>query len=191
MVTLSSYDFVRGEPPIISVSGITLTARYKLRAKFHIPAYGNSWQATDLWNNDGMRLDNMPENGTWTVDLYAILYDDTAGTFSTTPFNTVTVTISDASVTQQCQQFPLSSTCCVCGGFQDPDHEDESRCAPPATKRDCERPAQPQAECGEHNFTVEYHPGETPPFTITSILYDSLCDVILDEDGNSITTTVG
>ena len=115
MVTLSSYDFVRGQSPTITSSGITLTDRYQLRAKFHVPAYGNAWQATDLWNNDGLHLENLPENGTWTVDLYAVLYDDTDGTRSTTPFNTVTVTISDASVTQQCQQFPLSSTCCVCG----------------------------------------------------------------------------
>lgn len=188
-VTLDSYTFTPSTPPKISSSGITLTPRYRLRAKFHVPP-GNDWQATDLFNNTGLRLDNLPVNGSWTVDLYAILYDDTTGTLSTTAFNTVTVTIAADSETAQCAQYPLSSTCCVCGDFDEPDNEDEGRCGPPATKRDCEKPAAPQPECGELNFTIEAFPGEVPPFVITSILFDESCDEILDQSGNPILTLV-
>lgn len=189
MVTLSSYAFTPSTPPKISSSGIALTARYKLRAKFRVPP-GNDWQATDLWNNDGLHLDNLPILGTWIIDLYAILYDDSAGTFSTTPFNTLTAVITADSVTEQCQNFPLSSVGCVCGTFEEPENADAGRCGPPAVKIDCERPAAPQAECGELNFTIEAHPGETPPFTIISELFDESCDLILDQGGNPILTIV-
>lgn len=187
-VTLSSYSFDRGSPPTINSSGIALTDRYKLRAKFQIPAYGNAWQATDLWNNDGLRLDNLPEDGTWVVDLYAILYNDTTGTFSTTAFNTVSVTVSTAS--SPCLN-PDTSTQCRCGDFPEPDVAEVGACMPAATHRTCEAPPAPQAECGEQNFTVEYRPGETPPFVVTSILFDQSCEVILDQDGNPILTIVG
>lgn len=189
MVTLSSYGFTPTTPPTITSSGITLTARYKLRAKFH---YGpsNSWHATDYWNNTGFRLDNLPPPGTYVVDLYAVLWNDTTGTFSVTPFNTVSVTISADSITEHCNEFPLSSTTCVCGEFREPDVADEGSCSPPSVKITCEKPIKPQSECGETTFTIEAHPGEIPPFTIVSQLYDENCDAILDEDSEGITTIV-
>lgn len=187
-VSLSSYSFDEDHPPIISTNEV-MPARYQLRAKFIDPVTGTPYQATELFNNNGLRLDNLPAPAVYTsVSLRWIKYNDTDGTREVGPETIVSVTITDTE--EPCNQ-PSPSTSCECGTFEEPDIEDDHKCSPIPVKRKCDAPAQPQAECGEQNFTLEFTPDDpVTKFRIISILYDESCDEILDQTGDPILTIV-
>lgn len=77
----------------------------------------------------------------------------------------------------------------VCGEFETPTTPDAGQCQPYRTKKDCEAPVVPSNPCNDTNAYAIYTPGEVPPFTIVTTLFDEDCDAILDEDSNPIMVT--
>lgn len=79
----------------------------------------------------------------------------------------------------------------VCGDFTEPTTPDQGQCAPRRVKRSCEAPDLPVSQCEDDEYTTEYTP-ENPdsPFTITARLFDEDCELITDESGDPIITTL-
>jgi hypothetical protein len=196
-VFLSSTNFDESHPPVITTDEV-MPARYQLRAKFIDQVTGSPLQATNLFQNNGLRLDQLPHPAVYvTVVCYWIQYNDALGTRTIGPDNPVSggVTITPSANSCPNPTFPTigsgtPSTLCVCGTFDAPLVPDDHGCSPAVVKRDCEAPAPPQAECGESGFSIIYTPGATPPFQVVSVLFDSNCDAILDQGGNEILTLV-
>ncbi|HCN28432.1 MAG TPA: hypothetical protein DIT64_06610, partial [Verrucomicrobiales bacterium] len=91
-VFLSSTTFPAGAPPTLHADAAELTAAqaqagpggyYKLRAKFIVPYAPGYFQAIDIPNNNGLRLQGTPGAGQYTVECYWAAYDAN-GTFRAT-----------------------------------------------------------------------------------------------------------
>lgn len=75
-----------------------------------------------------------------------------------------------------------------CGTFEEPSNPDQGLSFPYRVKLDCSAPDLPAPACDEE-FTTDYDPDNpTNPFKIIASLYDSLCNLVLDENSESIVT---
>jgi hypothetical protein len=84
-----------------------------------------------------------------------------------------------------------SSTRAVCGDFEEPEVPDEGRCGPRRVKISCEAPVLPVAQCEDEEYLVIYQPENVDnPFAVSARLFDEDCELVLDEEGNTITTIV-
>jgi hypothetical protein len=83
------------------------------------------------------------------------------------------------------------STSQICGPFlPEPDHPDQGQQTPLPTKFDCAAPAPVAITCNDTSYTTAYD-AVNGRFIVTSRLFDSACDPILDSFGAFILTTSG
>lgn len=87
-------------------------------------------------------------------------------------------------------QYPQNPATCVCGTFETPTTPDQGRCFPYREKRDCEAPVLPVPPCADEEYTTVYDPDSTPPFRVLATLRDENCEIITDENGDPIITTI-
>lgn len=85
---------------------------------------------------------------------------------------------------------PTGAANCVCGPFEEPTVKDTGRCHSYRVKRDCEAPVVPAIQCEDDTFEVISTPDLIPPFRIRTVLRDSNCDIITDNEGDPIFTTI-
>jgi len=79
----------------------------------------------------------------------------------------------------------------VCGSFEEPTNPDQGRCAPYRVKLDCEAPVLPVPVCEDDSYVTIYQPENiTHPFAVAARLFDENCELVTDENGDSIVTLI-